>query len=58
MAKICPYCGCELEKVSYNEWFCPGCAESFYSESSKRDITEVDALGGWGDDDDEEEDDW
>ena len=57
MAKICPYCGCELEKISYSEWFCQGCAETFFSDSPKKDITEVDSLGGWDDEDDEEEDD-
>ena len=57
MAKVCPYCGIELEKISYNEWFCPGCAETFYSESYSKSITEADDLSGW-DEEDEEEDDW
>lgn len=57
MPKFCPYCGCELEKLSISEWFCPGCAETFFSDSSK-EITEVDALGGYDDDGDDEEDDW
>ena len=57
MAKICPYYGIELEKISYNEWFCPGCVETFFSESHNTSITEADALSGW-DDDEEDEDDW
>lgn len=29
MPKICPYCGCTMEKISFDEWYCPDCSESF-----------------------------
>ncbi len=35
MSKKCPYCGVELEKISSDEWLCPECGESFYSDNPK-----------------------
>ena len=59
MAKKCPYCGAELEKISSDEWLCPECGESFYSDSPKEKITSANNYSNYyDDDDDEEEDDW
>ena len=58
MAKKCPYCGAELEKIASDEWLCPECGESFYSENSKRPLSSTDNYSNYYDDDNEEEDDW
>lgn len=56
MSKKCPYCGTELEKIASDEWLCPECGESFYSENSKRPLSSADNYSNYYDDDDEDED--
>ncbi len=58
MSKKCPYCGAELEKIASDEWLCPECGESFYSENPNRPLSSADNYSNYYDDDDEDEDDW
>lgn len=59
MSKKCPYCGVELEKISSDEWLCPECGESFYSDNPKSLLSSANNFSNYFDDDyDEEEDEW
>ncbi len=58
MSKKCPYCETELEKISSDEWLCPECGESFYSNNLKSPLSSEDNYSNYFDYDDDEEDDW
>ncbi|MCR5706286.1 MAG: hypothetical protein K6G48_05790 [Acholeplasmatales bacterium] len=53
MEKTCPYCGCVLERLFDNEWYCPGCGESFYTDSPKDKVNIEDDLNNYSDDEDD-----
>ena len=48
----------ELEKIASDEWLCPECGESFYSDNPKRPLSSADNYSNYYDDADEEDDDW